>query len=119
MKILFCVATVTVLLLTGCRTVETSVRCPRVSISPVKNRTLDVSFRRGATAQTIVLHLAWADPGAPFYTQYGPLQAMTLTEGATTVVVPRKSISRIVSSVTSKCTTRGRIKMYHLRAGAC
>ena len=42
-----------------------------------------------------IVHLAWAAPGSPYYTPYGPLRQLTLSEGGHTTIVPAERIGHI------------------------
>jgi len=88
-------AAIATLLLAGCGSIENPRPCSHVSTSPAGQNALDISFHRRGAPRNIVVHMEWAAPAAPFYTQYGPLRSLTVAEGATVVAVPRESISQI------------------------
>jgi hypothetical protein len=114
-KILPSIAAITTLSLPACSTLETTAPCTRLTVASVQHHTLDISFRRDVRSQIIVLHLAWTPPGPPFYTPYGRLQALTLTEGNITVEVPPERISHIEDIWPGSITLRStRVGSYEL-----
>lgn len=83
----------------GCSAYRGGTYCVRESVRSTPEKTLDISFRRRHTSQSILVHLAWALPSPPFYTRYGPLQEVTIRErnniGSVAIKFPKERLSHI------------------------